>query len=241
MIQQNKNNLKILSCISGVDFLVNNYRLRLVFDNVSLGVEKYFFIAVLFAFSLSSNVIDLIPYSFTVTSHLIVIFALFFSTFIGKQHYYKRIFLYNNVGDGIVCNSSSDSKSPNGGLDSFNETKFEEMSLKKLRITLENMSAVSLKKLVKYYGIKLRGHRRKAEKISLIMDYFSKRKTASLEDNFEVLANENAKQKGFMISNSFINQREDNFMNISAIFRLDKKKDIASGEILKQQKIFWLS
>jgi len=75
-----KNNIlcqfKILSCISGVDFLVNNYRLRLVFDNVSLGVEKYFFIAVLFAFSLSSNVIDLISYSFTVTSHL---FLLYFS------------------------------------------------------------------------------------------------------------------------------------------------------------------
>jgi hypothetical protein len=128
------------------------------------------------------------------------------------------------VGDGIVCSFSSDSKSPNGGLDSSNETKFEEMSLKKLRITLENMSAVSLRKLAKDYGIELRGHRSKAERIPLIMDYFSKRKTASSEDNFEVLANEKVKQKGLMISNSFIDQREDNFINISALFRLDKKK-----------------
>jgi F-type H+-transporting ATPase subunit a len=57
---------------------------KLVFDNVSIEGEKYFpYIAVLFTFILFSNVIGLVPYSFTVTSHLIVTFVLSFSTFIG--------------------------------------------------------------------------------------------------------------------------------------------------------------
>ena len=75
-------------------FIPNNWQMliealyevvsKLVFDNVSLEGEKYFpYIAVLFTFILFSNVIGLVPYSFTVTSHLIVTFALSFSTFIG--------------------------------------------------------------------------------------------------------------------------------------------------------------
>ena len=57
---------------------------QLVFDNLNEEGEKYFpFIAVIFTFILFNNLIGLIPYSFTVTSHLIVTFILSFSIFIG--------------------------------------------------------------------------------------------------------------------------------------------------------------
>ena len=54
------------------------------FDNINIEEERYFpFISILFTFILSSNLIKLIPYSFTVTSHLIVTFTLSLSIFIG--------------------------------------------------------------------------------------------------------------------------------------------------------------
>jgi ATP synthase subunit 6 len=57
---------------------------RLVFDNLNDEGEKFFpFIVVLFTFILFNNLIGLIPYSFTITSHLIVTFTLSFSIFIG--------------------------------------------------------------------------------------------------------------------------------------------------------------
>jgi F-type H+-transporting ATPase subunit a len=57
---------------------------QLVFDNLNEEGEKYFpFIAVLFTFILLNNLIGLVPYSFTITSHLIVTFALSFPIFIG--------------------------------------------------------------------------------------------------------------------------------------------------------------
>ena len=57
---------------------------QLLFDNINLEGEKYFpFISVVFTFILFSNLIGLIPYSFTVTSHLIITFTLSFSIFIG--------------------------------------------------------------------------------------------------------------------------------------------------------------
>lgn len=57
---------------------------QLVFDNLNKEGEKYFpFIAVIFTFILFNNLIGLVPYSFTVTSHLIVTFILSFSIFIG--------------------------------------------------------------------------------------------------------------------------------------------------------------
>ena len=50
---------------------------QLLFDNINIEGEKYFpFISVLFTFILFSNLVGLIPYSFTVTSHLIVTFTL---------------------------------------------------------------------------------------------------------------------------------------------------------------------
>ena len=57
---------------------------QLVFDNLNEEGEKYFpFISVIFTFILFNNLIGLVPYSFTVTSHLIVTFILSFSIFIG--------------------------------------------------------------------------------------------------------------------------------------------------------------
>jgi F-type H+-transporting ATPase subunit a len=57
---------------------------QLLFDNISLEGEKYFpFISVIFTFILFSNLIGLIPYSFTATSHIIITFSLSFSVFIG--------------------------------------------------------------------------------------------------------------------------------------------------------------
>ena len=57
-----------------------------LFDNIDKDGEKYFpFISVIFTFVLFSNLIGLIPYSFTATSHLIVTFTLSFSIFIGMH------------------------------------------------------------------------------------------------------------------------------------------------------------
>ena len=57
--------------------------ISMVSDNVGPKGEKYFpFIFTLFVFVLLSNLIGLVPYSFTLTSHLIVTFALAMIVFI---------------------------------------------------------------------------------------------------------------------------------------------------------------
>ena len=57
---------------------------QLVFDLISTGSEKYLpFMTVIFSFILFNNLIGLVPYSFTITSHLIITFTLSFSIFIG--------------------------------------------------------------------------------------------------------------------------------------------------------------
>ena len=57
---------------------------QLISDIISTDNEKYFpIISVLFNFIFFSNLIGLIPYSFTATSHLIITFTLSFSIFIG--------------------------------------------------------------------------------------------------------------------------------------------------------------
>jgi len=74
---------------------------QLLFDNINKEGEKYFaFIAVLFSFILFSNLIGLVPYNFTVTSHLIVTFTISFSVFIGitivgiQTHKYEMLSLF---------------------------------------------------------------------------------------------------------------------------------------------------
>lgn len=62
---------------------ISDITTQLISDIISTDNEKYFpLIAVLFNFILFSNLIGLIPYSFTATSHLIVTFTLSFSVFI---------------------------------------------------------------------------------------------------------------------------------------------------------------
>uniref|UniRef100_UPI0030020E97 ATPase subunit 6 n=1 Tax=Cocconeiopsis kantsiensis TaxID=3082010 RepID=UPI0030020E97 len=57
---------------------------QLITDTISSDSEKYFpIVSVIFNFILFSNLIGLLPYSFTATSHLIVTFTLSFSVFIG--------------------------------------------------------------------------------------------------------------------------------------------------------------
>lgn len=64
--------------------LVSELPAQLISDIIMENNEKYFpIISVLFNFILFSNLIGLIPYSFTATSHLIVTFTLSFSVFIG--------------------------------------------------------------------------------------------------------------------------------------------------------------
>ena len=63
---------------------VSEITAQLIFAIILTNNEKYFpIISVLFNFILFSNLIGLIPYSFTATSHLIVTFTLSFSVFIG--------------------------------------------------------------------------------------------------------------------------------------------------------------
>ena len=83
---------------------------QLSFDNLNDEGEKYFpFISVLFTFILFNNLIGLVPYSFTITSHLIVTFALSFPIFIGivligvQKHKIKMlsVFLPSNMSIGL--------------------------------------------------------------------------------------------------------------------------------------------
>jgi len=55
-----------------------------VSDSITVGSEKYFpFCATLFLFILSNNLIGMVPYSFTITSHITLTFFMSFSIFVG--------------------------------------------------------------------------------------------------------------------------------------------------------------
>jgi len=85
--------------------------LQLLFDNINKDGEKYFpFISVIFTFVLFSNLIGLIPYSFTTTSHLIITFTLSFSIFVGiniiciQKHKFHMLSLFipSNTSFGLA-------------------------------------------------------------------------------------------------------------------------------------------
>lgn len=64
--------------------IINETVATLLYDNINKKGEKFFpFIAVIFTFIVLVNLIGLAPYSFTVTSHLIVTLTMSFSIFIG--------------------------------------------------------------------------------------------------------------------------------------------------------------
>jgi ATP synthase subunit 6 len=59
---------------------------QLLSDIITTGSERYFpFVSVLFMFILSNNLIGLVPYSFTVTSHITLTFFLSFSIFVAMN------------------------------------------------------------------------------------------------------------------------------------------------------------
>lgn len=64
--------------------LISEISTQIITDLIPNQSEKYFpIISVLFNFILFSNLIGLLPYSFTTTSHLFITFTLSFSVFIG--------------------------------------------------------------------------------------------------------------------------------------------------------------
>jgi F-type H+-transporting ATPase subunit a len=70
--------------LQSVAELAYEFVASMVRDNVGSAGQKYFpFIFSLFMFVLAANMIGMIPYSFTVTSHIVVTFALAMVVFIG--------------------------------------------------------------------------------------------------------------------------------------------------------------
>lgn len=91
--------------------ILNETASSLLFDNINKEGEKYFpFISVLFTFIVLVNLIGLVPYSFTVTSHLIITFTMSLSIFIGVNiiciKIYKSqmlsLFLPSNTSFGLA-------------------------------------------------------------------------------------------------------------------------------------------
>nr|AML60714.1 ATP synthase F0 subunit a [Vischeria sp. CAUP Q 202] len=79
----------------------------LIYDNVGVKGQSYFpFFFVVFIFILQLNLIGLIPYSFTVTSHIILTFSLAIIVFIGviivgiytHNKYFLNLFLPSGTG-----------------------------------------------------------------------------------------------------------------------------------------------
>ena len=98
-------------------FIPNNWQIliettyatvaQLLFDNINMEGEKYFpFVSVIFTFILFSNLIGLIPYSFTVTSHLIVTFSLSLSIFIGVNTICIQRYKFEMLSLFIPANTS---------------------------------------------------------------------------------------------------------------------------------------
>jgi len=81
----------------------------MIIDNIGEKSQKFFpFIFTLFFFILISNLIGLVPYSFTITSHLIVTFSLALMIFIGvniiciKEHGKNLLSLFLPKGTSLA-------------------------------------------------------------------------------------------------------------------------------------------
>jgi ATP synthase subunit 6 len=81
---------------------------NMLYDNLGTKGQQYFpFVFILFLFVLLSNLIGLIPYSFTITSHLIVTFALALMVFVGvniicvKEHGLHMVSLFLPPGTSL--------------------------------------------------------------------------------------------------------------------------------------------
>ena len=89
--------------------VIYNVVYGLLNDNVGPVGKSFFpYVFTLFTFILISNIIGLVPYSFTVTSHLIVTFALALMTFIGinliciREHGINILSLFLPPGSSMV-------------------------------------------------------------------------------------------------------------------------------------------
>lgn len=80
---------------------------QLLFDNINKKGEIYFpFIINIFLFVMFSNLIGLIPYSFTITSHLIVTFTLSLTIFIGVNIISISIYKFKMLSLFIPANTT---------------------------------------------------------------------------------------------------------------------------------------
>jgi len=89
--------------------LIYETTLAMVVDSVGLRAQKYFpFILCIFLFVLIANIVGLVPYSFTITSHLIVTVALALGTFVAiniiclKEHGFNFFSLFLPAGSSVV-------------------------------------------------------------------------------------------------------------------------------------------
>jgi len=82
---------------------------NMLFENVGEKSSFFFpYVVSLFIFLLTSNVIGLVPYSFTLTSHLIITFTISFFSFIGiniicvKEHGKNILSLFFPAGSSLL-------------------------------------------------------------------------------------------------------------------------------------------
>ena len=80
---------------------------QLLFDNINKKGELYFpFIMTIFLFIMLSNLIGLVPYSFTITSHIIITFTLSLAIFIGVKIISISIYKFKMLSLFIPANTS---------------------------------------------------------------------------------------------------------------------------------------
>lgn len=79
----------------------------LLYDNINEKGEKYFpFISLIFYFIILVNLIGLVPYSFTVTSHLIITFTMSLSIFIGVNIICVKVYKAHMLSLFLPSNTS---------------------------------------------------------------------------------------------------------------------------------------
>jgi F-type H+-transporting ATPase subunit a len=87
--------------------IINETVSSLLYDNINEKGEKYYpFITVIFLFIVLVNLIGLAPYSFTVTSHLIVTVTMSFAIFIGVNIIGIKIHKQNTLSLFLPSNTS---------------------------------------------------------------------------------------------------------------------------------------
>jgi ATP synthase subunit 6 len=87
--------------------ILNETASSLLYDNINEEGEKYFpFISVIFNFIILVNLIGLVPYSFTITSHLIITFTMSLSIFIGVNIICIKLYKLHMLSLFLPANTS---------------------------------------------------------------------------------------------------------------------------------------